>query len=135
ARSSRTAGSKRMNSPRVAAFAFNQLHTRVALAREPDFIVGRDAPAGAYLRRWYLTPWRNLQTRLRKRAEDAPTRTNRAIAHLVGLLPNLYLHQFLRDDDDRALHDHPSWAASFMLQGGYVEHTIAAGGIHHREHI
>lgn len=73
--------------------------------RAPDFIVGgEDRP---YLRRWWLIP-RNP-------------------------VFNVYLHQFLRDDDDRALHDHP-WAwCSILLDGGYIEHTIAAGGIHRRQ--
>jgi len=105
---------------------------RLAAQRDPDFIVGADNPGGAYLRRWYLTPWRRLQSRLRARAEARPTRWRRAVAYVVGLLPNLYLHQFLRDDDDRALHDHPSWAVSCILSGAYIEHTIAAGGIHCR---
>ena len=39
---------------------------------------------------------------------------------------------YLRDDDDRALHDHPSWACSLILDGAYIEHTIADGGVHHR---
>jgi hypothetical protein len=72
--------------------------------RAPDVIIGgADAP---YLRRWHVLP------------------RNRIF--------NLYLHHFLRDDDDRALHDHP-WAwCSLVLAGGYYEHTIAAGGIHRR---
>lgn len=49
-----------------------------------------------YLRRWYLIP------------------RNRWF--------NVYLHQFLRDDDDRALHDHPWWFISVMLRGAYMEH-------------
>ncbi|WP_235631105.1 hypothetical protein [Mycobacteroides abscessus] len=36
---------------------------------------------------------------------------------------NIYLHKFLRDDDDRALHDHPWWFVSLMLWGQYVEVT------------
>ena len=36
---------------------------------------------------------------------------------------NVYLHKFLRDDDDRALHDHPWLSLSVILKGGYVEHT------------
>lgn len=36
---------------------------------------------------------------------------------------NIYLHKFLRDDDDRALHDHPWWFVSIMVKGGYVETT------------
>lgn len=34
---------------------------------------------------------------------------------------NLYLHKFLRSDDDRALHDHPWWFISFLIQGQYRE--------------
>jgi len=49
------------------------------------------------------------------------------------LLPNLYVHHFLRDDDDRALQDRPSWAVSFLLRGRYIEHTIAEGGLHRRQ--
>lgn len=70
--------------------------------REPDFVIGGgDRP---YLRRWWVIP-RNP-------------------------LLNVYLHQFLRDDDDRALHDHPWANCSILLQGLYTEHRIDAGGIH-----
>jgi hypothetical protein len=124
-----------MKLQRLAHWLWPILFAKVADAREPDFIVGADAAGGPYLNRWFLTPWRRWQTRMRARAEARPTRFNRALARLAGLLPNLYLHQFLRDDDDRALHDHPSWAVSFMLRGCYIEHTIAAGGIHRREQI
>lgn len=117
---------------RLATSAFPLLYAHVAAARAPDFIVGADSAGGPYLNRWFLTPWRRWQTRMRARADARPTRLNRAIARTAGLLPNLYLHQFLRDDDDRALHDHPSWAVSFLLAGSYIEHTIAAGGIHQR---
>lgn len=119
-------------SARLTAALFQALQQGVASAREPDFIVGRDNPAGAYLLRWYLTPWRGWQSAVRARAEAEPTRRHRAVAALANLLPNLYLHAFLRDDDDRALHDHPSWAVSWLLHGAYIEHTIAAGGVHHR---
>lgn len=34
---------------------------------------------------------------------------------------SIYLHKFLRDDEDRALHDHPWWFVSWMLKGGYEE--------------
>lgn len=36
---------------------------------------------------------------------------------------NIYLHHFLRSDDDRALHDHPWWNLSILLRGQYREHT------------
>ena len=42
---------------------------------------------------------------------------------------NIYLHHFMRSDDDRALHDHPWWNLSILLHGRYLEHTISAGGI------
>lgn len=77
---------------------------RIGERRPPDISIGgKDNP---YLRRWYLVP------------------RNRVL--------NVYLHQFLRDDDDRALHDHPWLWISIILRGRYVEQTIAAGGIHRR---
>lgn len=61
----------------------------------PHFVVGkREDP---YLLRWYLIP------------------RNRWF--------NLYLHKFCRDDDDRALHDHPWWFVSLMIRGRYTEVT------------
>lgn len=76
-----------------------------AMARKPDFIIGgHDAP---YLLRWWLIP------------------RNRFF--------NVYVHLFLRSDDDRAAHDHPWANCSVLLKGEYTEHTIAAGGVHRRE--
>lgn len=91
----------------VAAWLFALLYNLFAMKRNPDLVVGADSPDGAYLHRWWLIP-RNP-------------------------VLNIYLHHFLRDDDDRALHDHPWPWLSFLLQGEYVEHTIAAGGIHRRQ--
>lgn len=61
--------------------------------REPDVFIGgrRDT----YMERWYLIPH------------------NRFF--------NVYLHHFLRSDDDRALHDHPWWNFSWLLKGVYSE--------------
>lgn len=76
-------------------------------ARQPDFVIGgQEHP---YLLRWYVIP-RNP-------------------------VFNVYLHQFRRSDDDRALHDHP-WLfnASWLLRGQYIEHTIEEGGIAVRAH-
>lgn len=74
---------------------------RWARARAPDFVIGgTDAP---YLLRWWLLPRNKFF--------------------------NVYVHQFLRSDDDRAHHDHP-WLfnASWLIDGEYIEHTITAGG-------
>ena len=70
--------------------------------RAPDFVIG--GAERPYLRRWWLIP-RNP-------------------------VLNVYLHEFRRSDDDRALHDHP-WLfnASWLLRGAYIEHTIRAGGL------
>lgn len=74
------------------------------MKRKPDFIVGtEDNP---YLLRWYLIP------------------RNR--------FANVYLHEFRRDDDDRALHDHPWPSLSIVLSGGYYEHTPGPDGSHQR---
>ncbi len=63
--------------------------------RPPDMYVGgRDNP---YMLRWYIIP------------------RNRWL--------NIYLHKFLRDDEDRALHDHPWWFLSLMIRGRYLEWT------------
>ncbi|MCW5678430.1 MAG: hypothetical protein KIT65_10850 [Xanthobacteraceae bacterium] len=45
---------------------------------------------------------------------------------------NIYLHHFLKSDEDRALHDHPWWNISLLLDGEYTEHTIDAGGVNVR---
>ncbi len=42
-------------------------------------------------------------------------------------LLNIYLHQFLGSDDDRALHDHPWSSVSVVLSGELIEHL--PGGI------
>lgn len=76
-----------------------------AQRRAPDFIIG--GTERPYLMRWWLVP-RN-----------------------PGI--NVYLHYFLRSDDDRALHCHPWANCSILLRGTYTEHTIAAGGVHRRE--
>lgn len=65
--------------------------SRCHVVRGEDFHVGHPI----YLRRWWLIP------------------RNRFF--------NVYLHQMLRDDDDRALHDHPYINLSLILDGGYVE--------------
>ena len=71
----------------------------VADRRPPDVIIGgADNP---YLRRWWLIP------------------RNRFF--------NIYLHHFMRSDDDRALHDHPWPNISILLQGEYLEHR--PGGV------
>jgi len=91
---------------RLASWLFCRLVWGVVSRRPANFTVGADDTAGAYLLRWWLIP-RNP-------------------------LFNVYLHRFLRSDDDRALHDHP-WAwCSLLLKGRYIEHTIAAGGVHRR---
>ncbi len=72
--------------------------------RAPDFVIG--GAERPYLLRWWVIPH------------------NRFF--------NVYLHHFLRSDDDRALHDHPWANLSILLDGRYVEHRIAAGGINLR---
>lgn len=66
----------------------------VVHGREPDrFIGGR---TDTYMERWFIVP-RNP-------------------------VCNVYLHRFLRSDDDRALHDHPWPNSSYLLDGCYIEH-------------
>lgn len=65
------------------------------VCRPPDFMIGSDSDP--YLLRWFLIP------------------RNRWF--------NIYLHHFLRSDDDRALHDHPWINLSILLHGRYTEVT------------
>lgn len=64
-----------------------------AEARKPNLVIGGDS--NPYLRRWFVIP------------------RNRWF--------NIYLHNIVRSDDDRALHDHPWWNLSIILRGGYLE--------------
>lgn len=65
----------------------------IMIRRPPDFVIGpvRDP----YMLRWWLIP------------------QNRFF--------NIYLHQILHDDEDRALHDHPWASLSYMIAGKLVE--------------
>lgn len=100
-----TATAAAQDSPRYAS-----IHAMAAWAtlqmglRQPDVVLthpGADVP---YLQRWFIVP-RN--------------------EHL-----NVYLHRFLRSDDERALHDHPWPNFSWLLEGEYLEHTPE--GVFHR---
>lgn len=63
--------------------------------RWPDVIIGENEDP--YLLRWYILP--------------------------KNPIFNIYLHKFVRSDDDRALHDHPwTWNASLIISGEYIEH-------------
>jgi hypothetical protein len=72
-----------------------QAWARARMQRLPDFVIGD--PDRPYLRRWWIVP----------RNEGC----------------NVYLHEILRSDDDRALHDHPWANTSMLLDGRYVEVT------------
>ena len=37
---------------------------------------------------------------------------------------NIYLHTFLKSDDDRAYHDHPWYSVSFLIRGKLTEHVL-----------
>lgn len=77
------------------------------VSRKPDFVIQPDGHT-VYLNRWWEIPRNKIF--------------------------NIYLHQFLRSDDDRALHDHP-WIfnISILLHGSYIEERILAGGVHTRK--
>ncbi|XAT57864.1 hypothetical protein GN241_11130 [Rhodobacteraceae bacterium IMCC1335] len=66
--------------------------------RGPDFVIGpADDP---YMLRWWWIP------------------RNRFL--------NVYVHCVLKDDDDRALHDHPWASLSLMVESGLLEEYIDA---------
>lgn len=67
--------------------------SRARMQSMPDFVIGDPA----YMERWWIVPRNEMQ--------------------------NVYLHRILRDDDDRALHDHPWDNVSLLLVGSYREIT------------
>lgn len=60
---------------------------------KPHFLVGN--PLDPYLKRWYVIPRNPILC--------------------------IYLHQFLKDDEDRAEHDHPWDSVSLCIKGTYTE--------------
>lgn len=76
-----------------ASLADMQAWADGVMARPADFTIG----APAYLERWWIIPRNEHQ--------------------------NVYLHRILRDDDDRALHDHPWENTSYVIAGSYREIT------------
>lgn len=71
--------------------------------RPPDKLIAREGDLqNPYMRRWHVIP-RNKWF-------------------------NIYLHEILQPDDERALHDHPWWNISIVLKGGYIEHLKARTG-------
>jgi len=66
-----------------------------ALKRKPDLVVGKNSEGWIYLTRWFVVP------------------KNRFF--------NIYVHRMEKNDDIRALHDHPWVNCSIILKGGYLE--------------
>lgn len=64
--------------------------------------------------------------------EDVPAYMHRWWRIARNAYFNIYFHLVKRGDDDRALHDHPWWNFSIVLDGGYYEHTIDEGGINRK---
>src|SRR6202790_2444914 len=104
---------------RVPRFVISYLERKfMPLAAEvPDELIGHhmrsrnktghiNPPAQPFLRRWFVIP------------------KNRFM--------NIYLHQFIRNDEDRALYDHPWLNLSIFVRGSYIEHKIDKGGVHRR---
>ena len=83
-----------MRLPRWLTRALLRRAERVISSRPPDMVIG--SGGAPYMNRWWLF-------------------------RSVKWLPALYLHEFLHDDDDRALHDHPWFSCSFMLKGMVLE--------------
>lgn len=81
---------------RLVGWLHRQLRQRVAERRPSDVVIG--GVEDPYLVRWWVIP-RNP-------------------------VFNIYLHLFLRSDDDRALHDHPWVNCSLLLEGRYAEHLV-----------
>jgi hypothetical protein len=95
--------------PRLPQWARRKLlrsHCDTTAARKCDVRIPGDMSIPAYMLRWW---------KIKRNA-----------------FFNCYYHIVRRSDDDTALHDHPWWNFSIVLEGGYWEHTIERGGVHKR---
>ncbi len=81
-------------------------HIRKTSEREQDIRIPGTPTISAYMLRWWFI--------------------------MRNAFFNIYLHRVFRSDDDTALHDHPWWNFSIVLDGGYWEHTILPGGVHRK---
>jgi hypothetical protein len=81
-------------------------HKREIESRQPDVRIPGDMSIPPYMLRWW---------RIKRNA-----------------FFNIYYHVVRRSDDDRALHCHPWWNFSIVLEGGYYEHLILNGGVHEK---
>lgn len=72
-----------------------------------------------YMLRWWLVPYSNT-------AEGegcGPVSWRRPIAKVLQFFGiAVRIHLILRSDDARAMHNHPWWFVSLMLQGDYLEY-------------
>jgi hypothetical protein len=90
--------------------------------RVPDWLLRK------LLRSWHrTTESRELDVRI---PSSGPVYMKRWWRIKRNAFFNIYYHHVLRSDEDRALHDHPWWNFSIVLEGGYYEHCIADGGVH-----
>lgn len=85
----------------VGFFYMRRQARRVTERRKPDFIIGD--PDNPYMLRWWWLPRNKFF--------------------------NVYIHKILKDDDDRALHDHPWPSLSHMVSGVIEEHYLCPARI------
>jgi hypothetical protein len=88
------------------------------MGRPPDEIIGKFRANGADEDRAFMNRWHILRRAKAKRFRF-----------------NIYLHQFVRSDEDRALHDHPWWSVSFLLRGKATEHIQYDGVVRYTRKI
>lgn len=82
----------------------------IMASRKPDMLIGQDEHGKPYLRRWWHIPphwWFNLLGKARK---------------IKNHIFCIYVHEGLHDDEDEAMHDHPGFSISIVLEP-YIEHT------------
>ncbi len=90
-------------------------------ARPSDFLIQNEN--GPYLARWYVI------RQGRRWLDRSPAIRRHDLEHenprVDGGRRNVFVHQFLASDDDRALHDHPWPWITIILDGEYLEHVPA----------
>jgi hypothetical protein len=100
----------------ICNLIYRLLVRTVAMKRRPDRVIG-GVDGTPYMLRWYLFRHPSAVDVL-----QATGWRRRWLEHRYKHGASLYLHCFLRSDDDRALHDHPWNWATWISHGEYKEH-------------
>jgi hypothetical protein len=92
---------------------------KITEKRPPDYVIGQRGDP--YLQRWFIF---KLDKAVHPNGDAKHLHEMTLWEKFIHLaLPKLYIHKFLKDDYDEAMHNHPARSISFLFHGQYKEFT------------